>query len=208
MKSALSDRLIAMLAELSRQRREDDELPTSTEWPAITVRITEARHRRVVFATKLTSILRTAADEYAVPPDLILAEHYGLGLGPYLPLLASLRERAIDKTIRVVADLDPLDLTILATLEANGELTSWRPNDETLTHFADSELQRCAIRMTPFECVHRDLLLRNFDVERNVGKRLCRLLTSGYKLEIEGLCTMASRVASLHGLCVGLFEAE
>ena len=178
----------------------DEPLEPPGEWPPLEFYVSTTRPTRVFFFTKVwLPRMWLRSDVYPQRTDSIV--HYGMPSRRQRELLRAHSSLA-GAALRFVGDLDPLDLTVFASLQAGGAPLRGDAAPAVPVAYAgidDPWLSICERRLRGRQlasvCIRQDAtekkLLRELeragvDLEALIGPRCAALLHGGLKLEIEG----------------------
>lgn len=161
--------------------------------------------RRVIFTTKIHSLMHFGFGNRDVPGDVSFVGRYGVITKGHTALLGA--DRAFDcteQTTYFIGDVDPMDLTVFASLSAAF------PTTKFVFMIADAWLQAAeghrlsdtssnpptwrrlpTIALSAFERAHLLELERVLSLESIVGSVGAAILHAGYKLEFEGAANPA-----------------
>lgn len=170
------------------------------------------RCRRVAFHTKWSQLAGILKRQCEAAKGTLVVSRYGLLPAPCVRVVMLLAQKT-STTVRFVGDLDPLDLTVYLCLafggvehlarETMGVAAEYAGIDDGWLANAEADLRPHwrrparvrypgAIKMTDFE---RDGIAWLFECfegwEHVIGPRCVELLTSGWKIELEGISNPA-----------------
>lgn len=151
------------------------------------------RAPKVVLLFTKPYLLRQWLEASALPEDVHAVVHYGL---PSKAVFKHLDRSLLPLRARLVfvGDLDPMDLSVYLEYRRRTQLApvfggiddQWLQLCERWPR-GDHSLRRSMIAMEPVERSHMALVRQHVpELDRLVGARAAAVLSSGYKIELEG----------------------
>jgi hypothetical protein len=183
----------------------DEPIEAPGVWPPLEFYVSTSRPTRIFFFTKVWfPRMWLRSDLFPDRTDAVV--HYGMPSRRQCGLLRT-HAGAAGAPLRFVGDLDPLDLTVFASLQAGGAPLRARAAPAVQVTYAgidDAWLCICERRLRDRQlesvCIRQDatekrllaaLERAGIDVQALVGPRCAALLRGGLKLEIEGASNAA-----------------
>lgn len=189
-----------------RRTPPDEPIMRPGVWPALEFFISPSRPIRALFFFTKKYLPQHWLESETFPKQVDAVVHYGMLSKRQCDLMRAHTD-AVGVPLRFVGDLDPLDLTVFATLvDGGGPVGSRaaRPMPVAYAGIEDSWLRLCEARLggrdlrmvyIRQDATERKLLRRlersGINLEALVGPRSAALLREGFKVEVEGVSNPA-----------------
>jgi Domain of unknown function (DUF6968) len=183
----------------------DEPVASPGLWPPLELYVSTSQPTRTFMFTKVW-FPRMWLRSNCFPDRTDAVVHYGIPSKRHCELLRA-HAKKIGRPFRFVGDLDPLDLTVFASLQRGGAPLRARAAPAVPVVYAgidDAWLRSCERRLGDRPLRHvcirqdateqkllRELVRAGINVEALVGPRCAALLGEGLKLEIEGASNAA-----------------